>query len=355
VWDDDGGTDSGSAYIFGLTNLPEMAVTGNGLEIANGDTTPSAGNQTDFGSVSLGGAITRTFTISSSGTADLSLTGAPLVAMTGAAAGDFSVTVAPAASIAPGSTTPFQVRFTPSVTGTLVATLTIANDDSDENPYRFAIQGTGTNTAPIAAGGPDQTVDAGGPVTLDGSGSSDPDNHLPLTYGWTQTGGPTVNLSDPAIGQPAFTAPALPTVLTFSLTVTDAFDLADPTPDEVIVTVIDRPISGLVAINSSPTVLSQTTILTITITGGSNPNFRWNFGDGTIGSGATPGHIYGATGTYTAVVTASNSLNLLTATTIVTITGSGANNSSYIPLILKDLSPVGEAGEPADLRGWKRP
>jgi hypothetical protein len=349
VWDDDGGSDSGSAYIFGLTiGLPEMAVTGSDIEIANGNTTPSAGDQTDFGSVSLGGAITRTFTISNSGSVDLSLTGLPVVSMTGPAAGDFSVTVAPAASIAPGSTTPFQVRFDSSAVGTRAATVTIANDDSDENPYRFAIQGTGSNTAPMAAAGPDQNAGVGGPVTLDGSGSSDPDDHLPLTYGWTQTGGPAVSLSDSTVSQPAFTAPALPTVLTFSLTVTDAFDLADPTPDEVVVSVADSPLTGLVAINSSPTVLSQTTILTATITSGSNPGFTWSFGDGTIGSGATPGHVYGATGTYTAVVTASNSLNLLTATTVVTITGSGESNFSYIPLFLKNLIPIGGAGEPAN-------
>ena len=44
---------------------------------------------------------------------------------------------------AAGSTT-FQVRFDPSATGTRVATITIANNDADENPYDFAIQGTGT-------------------------------------------------------------------------------------------------------------------------------------------------------------------------------------------------------------------
>ncbi len=34
-----------------------------------------------------------------------------------------------------------------------------------------------------------------------------------------------------------FAAPDAPTVLTFTLTVTDAYGLPDPTPDEVIVTV----------------------------------------------------------------------------------------------------------------------
>lgn len=36
---------------------------------------------------------------------------------------------------------------------------------------------------------------------------------------------------------PTFTAPGSPAVLTFRLTVTDAYGLADSTPDEVIITV----------------------------------------------------------------------------------------------------------------------
>ena len=43
-------------------------------------------------------------------------------------------------------TAPFQVTFTPSATGLRTATLSIANDDSNENPYDFAIQGTGSTT-----------------------------------------------------------------------------------------------------------------------------------------------------------------------------------------------------------------
>ena len=38
---------------------------------------------------------------------------------------------------------------------------------------------------------------------------------------------------------PVFTAPSDPAVLTFTLVVTDSLGLADPTPDEVAVTVIE--------------------------------------------------------------------------------------------------------------------
>src|SRR3989304_5363553 len=47
----------------------------------------------------------------------------------------------------------------------------------------------GGNQAPIANAGPDQTVNEGALVNLNGSGSSDP-NLDPLTFSWTQTAGP---------------------------------------------------------------------------------------------------------------------------------------------------------------------
>jgi uncharacterized repeat protein (TIGR01451 family) len=90
------------------------------------------------------------------------------------------------------------------------------------------------NDAPIADAGMDQAVSAGEPVTLDGSGSSDPDGHLPLTYGWTQTGGAPVVLSSDAISQPTFTAPDAAGVLAFSLIVTDTDGLSSA-PDGVAI------------------------------------------------------------------------------------------------------------------------
>ncbi len=94
----------------------------------------------------------------------------------------------------------------------------------------------GTNGAPIADAGPPQTVWASDLVTLDGSGSSDPDGHIPLAYGWQQTGGVTVTLSDAASISPTFTAPLPGGVLTFTLVVTDSLGLAGPA-DTVTVTV----------------------------------------------------------------------------------------------------------------------
>ncbi len=139
-----------ASVTFNLTNLAtasSMAVLGNGQAISDGDATPAVADGTDFGGLSLGQAVTRTFTISNGGTADLTLTGSPLVSIGGPAAPDFSVVASPTTPLAPGHTTAFQVRFTPSVSGTRAATITIANNAPGRNPYDFAIGGTASAEA----------------------------------------------------------------------------------------------------------------------------------------------------------------------------------------------------------------
>ena len=125
---------------------PEMGVTGNSVIIADGDVSPSTADHTDFGSTGLCNAtVTRTFTVTNSGSCQLSLSGAPRVTVSGTHAADFTVTAQPSASVAASGSTTFQVTFNPSGTGLRTATLSIANDDADENPYNFSIQGTGSD------------------------------------------------------------------------------------------------------------------------------------------------------------------------------------------------------------------
>ena len=128
------------------TSAPEMDIQGAGESIPSGDITPAAIDDTDFGDTHVDGATeTHTFTIENTGSAQLNLTnGDPLVVVEGDHAIDFTVVQQPAAAItASGGTTTFDVRFDPSKTGLRTATLRIANDDGDENPYTLAIQGTG--------------------------------------------------------------------------------------------------------------------------------------------------------------------------------------------------------------------
>ncbi len=86
-----------------------------------------------------------------------------------------------------------------------------------------------------------------------------------------------------------------------------------------VVTVVGVPISGLSAMNDSPTDSGSPTNFLATVTSGSGVSYIWGFGDGNGGSGPSPAHTYAQAGNYTAVVTASNVLGSVTATTLVTI------------------------------------
>jgi len=131
------------------TSLPEMDVKGNGVSVIDGDSTPATTDHTDFGTVDVStGTLTRTFTIDNIGTAALNLTGAsPYIVISGTNSADFTVTAVPTTPIAAAGSTTFSITFDPSAAGTRTATITIANDDSNENPYNFNITGLGTNSA----------------------------------------------------------------------------------------------------------------------------------------------------------------------------------------------------------------
>ncbi|MBL9146725.1 MAG: choice-of-anchor D domain-containing protein [Verrucomicrobiaceae bacterium] len=139
---DNSGIGSGAVYVF-ANMMPEIELRGNGNPISNGDPLPSVVNHTDFGSTPVvGGSVARTFALINSGTATLNLTGSPRVALSGS--GAFSVTSQPGSSTvaAGGGSQTFVITFAPSTAGSHNATVSIANDDSDENPFTFAVAGS---------------------------------------------------------------------------------------------------------------------------------------------------------------------------------------------------------------------
>jgi hypothetical protein len=145
-----GGTSTAANFTITITNAPsEIDVQGNMISIVDGDITPATADWTDFGSIGVGGNLTRTFTISNTGYGALTLSGtSPYVTISGVNAGDFSVTTAPSNNVSFAGLTTFIVRFLPTAVGLRTATIIINNNDSDEGVYDFTIQGTGTASIP---------------------------------------------------------------------------------------------------------------------------------------------------------------------------------------------------------------
>ncbi len=102
--------------------------------------------------------------------------------------------------------------------------LTITDNDGLKNTATaIVIVVNDTNTKPTADAGPDQTVTQEATVTLNGTGSSDPDSGDTITYSWAKISGPNVTLSNATAASPTFTAPSSAEnyALVFQLTVTD--------------------------------------------------------------------------------------------------------------------------------------
>ncbi|MGK7902872.1 MAG: choice-of-anchor D domain-containing protein [Hormoscilla sp.] len=140
---------------------PEIDVQGNSLSITDGDTTPATADHTDFGSQDIAsGTVSHTFTIENTGSATLTLPGNP-VSITGANASDFTVTQPSeiVLTLSPGGSSFFSIEFDPEATGLRTAEISIANDDSDENPFNFTIQGMGTATPGVTITQTDSSTD----------------------------------------------------------------------------------------------------------------------------------------------------------------------------------------------------
>jgi hypothetical protein len=92
------------------------------------------------------------------------------------------------------------------------------------------------NQPPVANAGPDQNVNERVSVSLNGTGSTDPDGGI-VAYSWLQTSGSPVTLDNPGSAQPRFVAPAGGSSgsLVFRLTVTDPEGLSGSDQCSVVV------------------------------------------------------------------------------------------------------------------------
>lgn len=101
-------------------------------------------NGTRFGFVdSSSGTFTRIYKLTNTGLGDLSLTGSPLVTISGRNASMFSVTQFPSTPVAPGQTVTFKITFDPSSAGFKRATVSFATSDWRFPTFTFDVTGSG--------------------------------------------------------------------------------------------------------------------------------------------------------------------------------------------------------------------
>jgi len=201
------------------------------------------------------------------------------------------------------------------------ADLACAKSDSADP---VAASATLTYTLAVDNAGPEDAVMVrvtdtlpAGVTFLDASGAGWTCNHAGGQVVCTRASLPVGTAPDITI---RVTAPPVAGTITNSAVV--ASGGIDPNPADnsaTEATNVQVAVIGLTAANDSPTVMGQPTHLTATVTAGDPVAYAWDLGDGTTAGGALVAHTYPATGTYTAVVTASNAVSLLTASTVVTV------------------------------------
>ncbi|PIA82201.1 hypothetical protein BFR04_10565 [Gaetbulibacter sp. 4G1] len=253
-----------------LPASPEINIQGAGNNIVHDaplTNTPSVTNDTDFGSHDITvGSNVNVFTIQNTGSAPLNLTGgSPYVVITGDT-GDFTLSLGPAIPTTPvaasGSTT-FTITFNPTVTGLRTAQVSIANDDSDEAPYAFNIQGTGTTTTQeIDITGNSNSIPHDAPLTNIPSVTNDTDfgnvnitgstnantftiNNLGTVNSLNLTGGPLVSIGGTdAADFTVTTAPSTPITASSNTTFIITFDPTTVGTKNATVTIANNDPTG---------------------------------------------------------------------------------------------------------------
>ena len=143
----------------------------------------------------------------------------------------------------------------PFVDADMVLTFQLVVNNGTSDSASDTVNVTVRGGPPIANAGPDQRLDEGAMVVLNGTRSRSP-NGGGLTFAWRQTAGPNVTLRDPASPRARFRAPfvSIDTVLTFELVLSQAGRTS--AADSVSITVRNRGQSlyGTLSARGRPTV-----------------------------------------------------------------------------------------------------
>lgn len=232
-------------------------------------------------------------------------------------------------SVPPGSaatlTQPTSVNpyFTADISGNYVVQLIVNDGYLSSNPATVLI--TTNYIPPVANPGSSQTVTVGATVQLSGSASTD-SNGNPLTYSWailSQPAGGTATLSSATVVNPTFVANA-PGMYVVQLIVNDGTSNSQPVTTSVTAN------APLPVVNAGPNQTITLPVNSVTLNGSATDNgvpltFAWSVvsGPGSVTfsnpSSAVTTAMFVSAGSYVLQLTASNSQNSASATTMVTV------------------------------------
>jgi PKD repeat protein len=270
-----------------IDNLKFNATTPGEIALSQTSTNIFDEGFSNVGSVSAGNSSTVTYTITNTGTSNLSLTGPISVTGTGFTLGStFGTTTVPA-----GGTTTFSIVFSPTASANYTGNVSFGTNDCDESVFNFQLNGIGVTNPPIAGFTPSATVICvGQTVTFTNTSTN------ATTFSWNFGAGATPSTSTAA--NPTVTFNTIGTY-TAALTATNAFGNDVETQTNLINvldgTGIPLPISegfttatfpptnwALVNVNNSPTTWARSATVGNAPTAGNSMffnNFNYNDGD----------------------------------------------------------------------------
>jgi hypothetical protein len=125
----------------------QLSVSGNSVDIANGDNTPSLSDHTDFGSAEQGATgVRRVFTVTNSGTTTVTLSGFTLTGGFSQAGGDRLTSTLP-----PSASDRFEVILPTTTAGVLNGTVTFTINDAATHTFSITGKVSGPDNGPEIA------------------------------------------------------------------------------------------------------------------------------------------------------------------------------------------------------------